>query len=233
MVKVTEKVKAEREEAYVTRVLPHITRIRKSEGLILCHIPRGCGSKSNKIGTSYRLSVSGTDTRVERLVHYVKKSHTLMQKSHISQICGDVGCCRPSHLSVEKESDGKSRLGCYGYLKVPGEASLYKLCRHKPPCRKVTSINALERVDPDKIDPQIDADVEDLDKFGGGIEDEACVEDQVSQILDGISNPVYPKRRKVDEYIIPKKEPIRQRLRSFVGTVTRLRGQARQARQTR
>jgi hypothetical protein len=229
---VKKATKVEREKAYRERVLPGMARIRKAEGLIVCHIPRGCTVKRNKIGNSYRLSVSGVDTRAEKLVYYVKKSHKTV--SDVFQICGDVGCCRPSHLSVETTKDNKdTRRGCYGYLKIPGEDRLYKVCPHQPTCRKVTGIDSIERVDPQEIDPQDDEDVEDIDEFGGGIEDEPSVEDQVSQILDGISNPVYPKRRKVDEYVIPKKEPMHQRLRIFAGTVTRLRGQARQARQAR
>lgn len=156
-----------RVKAYNERVKVHLVRVIRYDGLVTCHVPKGCAPrhKTPKLrNKAYCIRLNGQTIGCQRLSYLVNRG-TACDKTHIYHLCGNQGCCKPSHLVIERASYNRTRFRCPGYVRIKGTDKLLKVCPHSPPCIKVTDQDSLDTVDPKDVDPGMAADHEsDIEK---------------------------------------------------------------------
>lgn len=153
--------KKRRTQEYKQRVKANLVRVLRYDGLVKCHVPKtGVTIRTNRHGRlSYCISINNHDISCQRLSYLVNRGN-VTGSSKVYHICGNVSCCKPSHLVVEKHSYNASRFNCPGYVRIKGTDKLLKVCPHSPPCIKVTDQDSLDTVDPKDVDPGLAVDKE-------------------------------------------------------------------------
>lgn len=103
-----------------------------------CWVPSCDGGIDITSGNYRRMAVDGSKELCHRFVYrFWYPSYST--DNDVSHLCGNNGCCRPSHLTSESRTTNKSRDGCVGFLFLGGR--WIKVCKHKPLCVRVTQVS--------------------------------------------------------------------------------------------
>lgn len=125
---------------------------KDSSGIITCFVPIQTGLLvKNKHADTYKVSVG----KEKRLVHkfiYEQCIGPVPTGYDVSHLCHNESCCNLKHLYMEPHADNMARIGCPGLLKIKGYKKLINACVHQPRCIKVTVMNNLNLVHPNRVD---------------------------------------------------------------------------------
>lgn len=178
--KVPTTQKQKRAFAFQTRIKPNLVRVIREHGYVTCHEPKSGASRQNPLNSKgyshYKVSVNDITTTVHRLSYLVNRADKVSDAKRVFHLCNNLGCCKPSHLVVETSGQHVTRNYCLGYLLNKSTGVIVKSCPHTPACIKVTDIDTLEHVDPEEIDPGMDAD------HDSDIEEEVPEDEMVRQV---------------------------------------------------
>lgn len=156
----THCVEGEKLQSVITKILESSTRLpgavpvppSTGETCNICHPSRGIASNSNGL---LRTRFCNKYYSVHSLLFYAEHlndgwKHLSKKKQlelfltmkdsnidcEISHLCDTPNCVEPSHLVLESRSSSMKRKGCPGYAIC--KDTLLQLCKHEPPCLKVT-----------------------------------------------------------------------------------------------
>ena len=96
-----------------------------------CKIPTGPGVDSPKSG--YKRVNFGGKKHMAHVLAYKAAHGSVPDGLDVSHLCGNAGCCAPSHLVAEDRASNIARRGCRGMIRTP-EGTWYSTCPHEPKC---------------------------------------------------------------------------------------------------